>query len=132
MSQAGFDGDFDARVLALREEVTAHAYYEISEGACGPGCAPGDLCPAGRSRVSRRSWVCRRRRLCKKVRQAEAELGLRPGVPTSEEREQIKELRRENAELRRANEILRAASLFLRASSTRAGRSDRVYRSEAR
>ena len=50
--------------------------------------------------------------LRKRVRQAEADKGLRPDLPTSEEREQIKELRREVAELRRANEILRAASLF--------------------
>jgi transposase len=33
-------------------------------------------------------------------------------MPSTVEREQIKELKRENAELRRANEILRAASLF--------------------
>ena len=50
--------------------------------------------------------------LRKKVRQAEADQGLRPDLPTSAEREQIKELKRENAELRRANEVLRAASLF--------------------
>jgi transposase len=37
---------------------------------------------------------------------------LRPDLPSSAEREQIKELKREVAELRRANEILRAASLF--------------------
>ena len=50
--------------------------------------------------------------LRKRVRQAEADKGLRPDLPSSVEREQIKELKRENAELRRANEILRAASLF--------------------
>ena len=50
--------------------------------------------------------------LRKKVRQAEADQGLRPDLPSTAEREQIKELKRENAELRRANEILRAASLF--------------------
>ena len=50
--------------------------------------------------------------LRKRVRQAEADQGLRPDLPTSQEREQVKELKRENAELRRANEILRAASLF--------------------
>jgi transposase len=50
--------------------------------------------------------------LRKKVRQAQADQGLRPDLPTSAEREQIKELKREVAELRRANEILRAASLF--------------------
>lgn len=50
--------------------------------------------------------------LRRSVRQAEADQGLRADRPTSEEREQIKDLKRENAELRRANEILRAASLF--------------------
>ena len=46
------------------------------------------------------------------VRQAQADSGALPGLPTSEEREQIKALKRENFELRRANEILKAASVF--------------------
>lgn len=50
--------------------------------------------------------------LRKKVRQAEADEGLRPDLPSTAEREEIKSLKREVAELRRANEILRAASLF--------------------
>ena len=50
--------------------------------------------------------------LRKRVRQAEADQGLRPGLPTSEEREEIKQLKREVGELRKANEILRAASVF--------------------
>ncbi len=50
--------------------------------------------------------------LRRRVRQAEADGGLRPDVPTAEEREQIKQLKRENFELRRANEILNAASVF--------------------
>jgi transposase len=50
--------------------------------------------------------------LRKAVRRAEADQGLRPGAPTSEEREEIKRLKRENYELRRANEILKAASIF--------------------
>lgn len=50
--------------------------------------------------------------LRKRVRQAETDQGLRPDLPTSEEREEIKKLKRENAELRRANEILKAASVF--------------------
>ena len=66
--------------------------------------------------------------LRKRVRQVEADQGLRPDMPSSQEREQIKELRRENAELRRANEILRAASLFSRTSSARADRSGPVCR----
>jgi transposase len=46
------------------------------------------------------------------VRQLEADEGLRPDLPSSEEREEIKRLRREVYELRRANEILKAASVF--------------------
>ena len=50
--------------------------------------------------------------LRKYVRRVEADEGLRPGLPTSEEREEIKQLRKEVSELRRANEILKAASVF--------------------
>src|SRR5699024_1573254 len=45
------------------------------------------------------------------VRQAEIDGGERPGVST-EERDLIRQLERENFELRRANEILRSASNF--------------------
>ena len=45
------------------------------------------------------------------VRRAEVDEGRRSGV-TSDERERLKELERENRELRRANEILKSASLF--------------------
>ena len=45
------------------------------------------------------------------VRQAERDQGLRSG-PTSEDRERIKALERENRELRQANEILRKASAY--------------------
>ena len=50
--------------------------------------------------------------LRKAVRRAEVDQGLRPGLPSIEEREEIRKLKRENAELRRANEILKAASVF--------------------
>ncbi len=50
--------------------------------------------------------------LRKDVRQLEADQGRRPDLPTSEEREEIKALRREVYELRRANEILKAASVL--------------------
>jgi len=55
------------------------------------GCTPETL----------RSWV----------RQAEGDSGLRDGQ-TTEERERIKALERENRELKRANEILRKASAY--------------------
>ena len=50
--------------------------------------------------------------LRKHVRQSEADEGRRKDVLTSQEREEIKALRREVAQLRRANEILKAASVF--------------------
>jgi transposase len=50
--------------------------------------------------------------LRKRVRQTEADSGRRGDLLTSEEREEIKKLRRENFELRRANEILKSASVF--------------------
>ena len=45
------------------------------------------------------------------VRQAERDEGLREGM-TSETRERLKALERENRELRQANEILRKASAY--------------------
>jgi transposase len=50
--------------------------------------------------------------LRKKVRQAEADAGQRSDLLSSQEREEIRGLRKENYELRRANEILKSASLF--------------------
>ena len=66
--------------------------------------------------------------LRKRVRQAEADQGLRPGLPTSEEREEIKQLKREVAELRKANEILRAASVFFGGSRHRCSSASRGVR----
>jgi transposase len=54
---------------------------------------------------------CTRESLRRWVRQAERNQGRRPGA-TSDERERVKTLERENQELRRANEILRKASAF--------------------
>lgn len=49
--------------------------------------------------------------LRKWVRLAEIDSGARPGL-TTEERQRLQTLERENRELRRANEILKAASAF--------------------
>jgi transposase-like protein len=54
---------------------------------------------------------CTAETLRKWVRQAERDRGRRAGL-TSDERERLKTLERENQELRRANEILRKASAF--------------------
>ena len=50
--------------------------------------------------------------LRKRVRQAEADSGQRPNILSTEEREEIRKLRREVHDLRRANEILKSASVF--------------------
>jgi transposase len=53
-----------------------------------------------------------RETLRKCVRQAEADSGKRGDIITTQEREEIRKLRRENFELRRANEILKCTLLF--------------------
>ena len=54
---------------------------------------------------------CTPETLRKWVRRTEVDQGIRNGV-SSDEREQLKALVRENRELKRANEILRTASAF--------------------
>jgi transposase len=54
---------------------------------------------------------CTAETLRKWVRQSERDQGLRPGL-TTDERERLNALERENKELRRANEILKTASAF--------------------
>jgi len=46
------------------------------------------------------------------VRQAEADSGCRRDLLTSNEREELRRLRKENAELGRANAILKDASVY--------------------
>jgi hypothetical protein len=46
------------------------------------------------------------------VRRTEADSGKRTDILSTQQREEIRKLRKENFELRRANEILKAASLF--------------------
>jgi transposase len=54
---------------------------------------------------------CTTETLRKWVRQTERDRGLRPGL-TSDERQRLKTLERENRELKRTNEILRKASAY--------------------
>jgi transposase len=56
--------------------------------------------------------------LLKWVKQADVDAGRTEGI-SSEEREEIRRLRRENAELKRANGILKAASAFFAAELDR-------------
>ena len=64
-----------------------------------------------RSRRSRAKFGCTGETLRNWVRQAERDTGQRGGL-TTDERQRLKELERDNRELRRANEILRKASAY--------------------
>jgi len=66
---------------------------------------------------------CTAETLRKWVRQAERDQGLRAGL-TSDERERLKMLERENRELKCANEILPKASAFSPRRSSTAGSGD--------
>src|SRR3954452_11517949 len=66
--------------------------------------------------------------LRKRVRQFEADSGKRPDLLASQEREEIRRLRKENYELRRANEILKSASVFFAKELDPDDRSERVHR----
>jgi transposase len=52
------------------------------------------------------------------VKQTDIDAGARPGL-TTEEREELRDLRKENKELRRANDILKAAASFFGAELDR-------------
>jgi transposase-like protein len=77
--------------------------------------------------MSRVISVSRPRR-CAGICGASRRRGLRPDLPTSAERGEIKALRKEVSELRRANEILKAASVFSRPSSTQTDRGEPLHR----
>ena len=64
--------------------------------------------PAGIGEQTLRNWVER----------ADVDAGRRPGV-TTEDKERIAELEKENRELRRANAILKSASAFFAAELDR-------------
>ena len=83
----------DRAVRMVLEHQTEHAsqWVTITSIAEKIGCSAETL----------RHWV----------RQAERDAGRRPGL-TSDERQRLKDLERENRELKRANEILRLASAY--------------------
>ena len=74
----------------------------------GSASSPGWLSQLGIGPESLRKWV----------HQAEVDGGKRAGL-TTEERERMKQLERENRELRRANEILKSAAAFFGAELDR-------------
>ena len=74
---------------------------------------------------------CSAETLHKRVRRAECDKGVRPGL-TSAERERLKTLERENRELRRANEILRKASAYVAQAELGRGQSRRLFHDLAR
>jgi transposase len=79
--------------------------------------------------MSRTIWACRQKRCASMhARRLDADEGRRPEPPTSEEREEIKRLRREIYELRRANEILKAASVFFATELNADRPSEPLYR----
>jgi transposase len=94
-----YPAEFRARAVRMVKEATPH---HRSETAAMEAVA-SQLGIA--SRETLRKWVVR----------ADVDAGERPGL-TSEERAEIKRLKRENFELRRANEILKSASAFFAAA----------------
>ena len=83
--------DRAVRMVLEHENEHASQWAAITSIAEKIGCAAETL----------RSWV----------RQVERDQGKRPGL-TTEERQRLKELERENVELRRANEILKKAAAY--------------------
>ena len=94
MSKRGFSAEFRQRAVRMvmehREEHRSE-WAAIQSIATKIGCMPETL----------RLWL----------RQSERDRGERVG-PTTDERERIRALERENRELRQANEILRKASAY--------------------
>jgi transposase len=97
---------------------------QVSPGAAGAGRQAGVRAPgrapsqwAAITSIAHKFGVSAET-LRKWVRRAETDDGLRPGL-TSDERQQLKTLERENRELRRANEILKSAAAFFGAELDR-------------
>jgi transposase-like protein len=94
MSRRGFSAEFRQRAVRM---VVEHQEEHRSEWAAIQSIAPKVGCMPETLRL----WL----------RQSERDRGERSG-PTTDEREKIRALERENRELRQANEILRKASAY--------------------
>jgi transposase-like protein len=94
MSKRGFSAEFRQRAVRMvveHQDEHRSEWAAIQSIAVKIGCMPETL----------RLWL----------RQSERDRGERSG-PTTDERERIRALERENRELRQANEILRKASAY--------------------
>ena len=94
MSKRGFSAEFRQRAVRMvveHQDEHRSEWAAIQSIAMKIGCMPETL----------RLWL----------RQSERDRGERSG-PTTDERERIRALERENRELRQANEILRKASAY--------------------
>ena len=85
----------------MRERAVRMVREAIAESGERVGAVTRVARQLGIGPESLRSWV----------KQAEIDIGKRPGVTSAEQR-RINELERENRELKRANEILKAAASF--------------------
>ncbi len=97
-----YSAEFKERAIRM---VLDHQGQEKSSRAAAVRAVSQAL---GMSRETLRGWT----------RQVEIDAGTAAGQ-TTDEREEIRRLRRENAELRRANEILKTASAFFAAELDR-------------
>lgn len=93
------------RKSRFSQEVRERAVRLVSEQKSAHGSEWASICSVAEK------IGCTSETLRKWVRQMERDAGKRPGLTTAE-REQVKELERENRELKRANEILRKAAAF--------------------
>ncbi len=128
VSQPKVDGDLDQEDLswggrpsadARTEEVpqrAARTSRSVFESQRPIAAVARDLLLLGVHREALRLWV------------GQADAGARGDRVTTDERERLKTLERENRELKKANEILKAASVFSPRSSTLPDRGERVHR----
>jgi len=100
VSQAGFDGDFERRILSCGEETLRPMprRTQVPHRSCWSAVYGWSLSRVARSRAVARDLGIHSEALRKRVRQAEIDAGARGGV-RSEEHEEIGRLRRENYEL---------------------------------